>query len=95
MSIDHILDKLTDKDRDQLKAYINQAVEDEVHDREEQLCWGCESGFEDAYEQGYNDGIKDRKDSIERSIQDRWKMHNELSHFGGVEMCDQSPCNLF
>ena len=88
MSIDHILDKLTDKERDELEAYIDQAVEDEVHDREELLCWDHESNVEDAYEQGYNDSIND-------SIQDRWPLHNKLRHFGGVETCDQSPCNLF
>ena len=88
MSIDHILDKLTYDERDELEAYIDQAVEDEVHDREELLCWDHESNVEDAYEQGYND-------SIEENTQDRWPLHNELGHFGGVKMCDQSPCNLF
>ena len=85
MSIDHILDKLTYDERDELEAYIDQAVEDEVHDREELLCWDHESNVEDAYEQGYNDSIND-------SIQDHWPLHNELGHFGGVETCKEMPC---
>ena len=85
MSIDHILDKLTHDERDELEAYIDQAVEDEVHDREELLCWDHESNVEDAYEQGYNDSVKE-------SIQGRWPLHNELGHFGGVEMCKEMPC---
>lgn len=88
MSIDHILDKLTNEERDELEAYIDESVEDGMHYFEEQLRWDHESDVEKAYEQGYNDSTED-------SIQGRWPLHNELGHFGGVEMCDQSPCNLF
>ena len=88
MSIDHIWDNLTGEDRASLEAYIDETVEYEKREFEVQLRWDHESDVEEAYEQGYNDSIKD-------SIQDRWPLHNELGHFGGVEMCDQSPCNLF
>ena len=88
MSIDHIWDNLTDEERADLDAYIDEAVEYEKLEFEAQLRWDHESEVEKAYEQGYSDSLKE-------NIQDRWPLHNELGHFGGVEMCDQSPCNLF
>ena len=92
MSIDHIWDNLTDEERADLDAYIDEAVEYEKLEFEAQLRWDHESDVERAYEKGYDRGVQD---SIEESIQDRWPLHNKLRHFGGVEMCDQSPCNLF
>ena len=95
MSIDHILDKLTYDERDELEAYIDQAVEDEVHDREELLCWDHESDVERAYEEGYDRGVQDTiNDSIEKNIQDHWPLHNELGHVGSLEMCNEMPCAL-
>lgn len=85
MSIDHILDKLTHDERDELEAYIDQAVEDEVHDREELLCWDHESNVEMAYEKGYSDSTED-------NLRDRWPLHNELGHVGSLEMCKEMPC---
>lgn len=86
MSIDHIWDKLTDEERADLEAYIDEAVEDEKHDFEQQLLWDHESEVEKAYEQGYND-------STEENIRDRWPVHNELGHVGSLEMCKEMPCS--
>ena len=88
MSIDHIWDNLTDEERADLDAYIDEAVEYEKLEFEAQLRWDHESEVEKAYEQGYSDSLKE-------NIQDRWPLHNELGHVGSLEMCDQSPCNLF
>lgn len=96
MSIDHIWDNLTDEERADLEAYIDEAVEHEKLDFEEQLRWDHESDVEQAYEEGYDRGVQDTiNDSIEENIQDHWPLHNELGHVGSLEMCDQSPCNLF
>lgn len=88
MNIDHIWDNLTKEERADLEAYIDKVVGDEKHDFEQQLLWDHESEVEKAYEQGYNDSIKE-------NIKDRWPLHNDLNHVGSLEMCDQSPCNLF
>lgn len=88
MSIDHIWDNLTDEERADLDAYIDEAVEYEKLEFEAQLRWDHESEVERAYEQGYNDSLKE-------NIQDCWPLHNDLNHVGSLEMCDQSPCNLF
>ena len=88
MSIDHIWDNLTDEERADLDTYIDEAVEYEKLEFEAQLRWDHESEVEKAYEQGYSDSLKE-------NIQDRWPLHNELGHVGSLEMCDQSPCNLF
>lgn len=87
MSIDHIWDKLTDKERDELEAYIDKAVEDEMHEFEQQLLWDHESEVEKAYEQGYND-------STEENMRDRWPVHNDLGHAGSLGMCNEMPCAL-
>ena len=87
MSIDHILDNLTDEERADLEAYIDKVVEDENHDFEQQLLWDHESEVEKAYEQGYNDSIKE-------NIQDHWPLHNELGHVGSLEMCNEMPYAL-
>ena len=92
MSIDHIWDNLTDEERADLDAYIDEAVEYEKLEFEAQLRWDHESDVEKAYEKGYDCGVQD---TIEESIQDRWPLHNKLGHVGSLEMCDQSPCNLF
>ena len=96
MSIDHIWDNLTDEERADLDAYIDEAVEYEKLELEAQLRWDHESDVERSYEEGYDRGVQDTiNDSIEKSIQDHWPLHNELGHVGSLEMCDQSPCNLF
>ena len=96
MSIDHIWDNLTDEERADLDAYIDEAVEYEKLEFEAQLRWDHESDVEQAYEEGYDRGVQDTiNDSIEKNIQDHWPLHNELGHVGSLEMCDQIPCNLF
>lgn len=87
MSIDHIWDNLTDEERADLDAYIDEAVEYEKLEFEAQLLWDHESEVEKAYEQGYNDSLKE-------NIQDRWPLHNELGHVGSLEMCNEMPCAL-
>lgn len=95
MSIDHIWDKLTDEERADLEAYIDETVEDEKHEFEVQFQWDHESDVEVAYEDGYDHGVQDSiNDSIEKSIQDRWPLHNELGHVGSLEMCKLQPCNI-
>ena len=95
MSIDHIWDNLTDEERADLDAYIDEAVEYEKIEFEAQLRWDHESDVEGAYKKGYDKGVRDTiNDSIEKNIQDRWPLHNELGHVGSLEMCNEMPCTL-
>ena len=88
MDIHDVLETLSDDERLLIEDYIEAAVESDL---EEQLYW-IEQDHATDVEYAVHDALVEYE---QENRFDMWPRHNELGHFGGVEMCDQIPCNLF
>ena len=98
MSIDDVLEKLTRDERIALENYIAESIEEETDHNKAETRRNHEAEVEDAYDLGFENGHDYAMlghDKCLRPPTDRWLVHNDLGHAGSLEMCDQTPCNLF